>query len=278
MILWGERLTAGPRGAHAARALLNLAGAPGPARPRGRRAAGDPRRRERRAACARPACSPTPGPGLADRRPPRARPRHDGRASPQAGGRRRAGRAVSCCTSTRCARCPAAAPGRAALEQGHDGRGARRRSSPTGCASTRRSCSPPSPTPRRRARVTHPDGRVQRLRPAIGRPGDVRAEWQVLADLERPPGPRPRRADRRHGLRAALRRRALLRRADARRARRARRALARARGGRATWPQADAGPFGLDRPPPRRRRRTGAAPRHVPLDLGRRPRSRSPPR
>ena len=31
--------------------------------------------------------------------------------------------------------------------------------------------------------VTHPDGRVQRLRPAIGRPGSVRAEWQVLAEL-----------------------------------------------------------------------------------------------
>ncbi len=31
--------------------------------------------------------------------------------------------------------------------------------------------------------VTHPDGRVQRLRPAIAHPGDVRAEWQVIADL-----------------------------------------------------------------------------------------------
>jgi NADH-quinone oxidoreductase subunit G len=31
--------------------------------------------------------------------------------------------------------------------------------------------------------VTHPDGRLQRLRPAIGRPGLVRAEWQVLAEL-----------------------------------------------------------------------------------------------
>jgi NADH-quinone oxidoreductase subunit G len=31
--------------------------------------------------------------------------------------------------------------------------------------------------------VTHPDGRVQRLRPAIGRPGSVRAEWQVISDL-----------------------------------------------------------------------------------------------
>jgi NADH-quinone oxidoreductase subunit G len=31
--------------------------------------------------------------------------------------------------------------------------------------------------------VTHPDGRLQRLRPAIGRPGLVRAEWSVLAEL-----------------------------------------------------------------------------------------------
>jgi NADH-quinone oxidoreductase subunit G len=31
--------------------------------------------------------------------------------------------------------------------------------------------------------VTHPDGRVQRLRPAIARPAAVRAEWNVLADL-----------------------------------------------------------------------------------------------
>lgn len=33
--------------------------------------------------------------------------------------------------------------------------------------------------------VTHPDGRLQRLRPGIGHPGSVRAEWQVLADVER---------------------------------------------------------------------------------------------
>jgi NADH-quinone oxidoreductase subunit G len=31
--------------------------------------------------------------------------------------------------------------------------------------------------------VTHPDGRLQRLRPAIGRPGSVRPEWSVLAEL-----------------------------------------------------------------------------------------------
>jgi NADH-quinone oxidoreductase subunit G len=33
--------------------------------------------------------------------------------------------------------------------------------------------------------VTHPDGRLQRLRPGIGHPGAVRAEWSVLAELER---------------------------------------------------------------------------------------------
>ncbi|MGZ6706170.1 MAG: NADH-quinone oxidoreductase subunit NuoG [Solirubrobacteraceae bacterium] len=33
--------------------------------------------------------------------------------------------------------------------------------------------------------LTHPDGRIQRLRAAIGHPGDVRAEWSVLADLAR---------------------------------------------------------------------------------------------
>jgi NADH-quinone oxidoreductase subunit G len=33
--------------------------------------------------------------------------------------------------------------------------------------------------------VVHPDGRVQRLRPAIGRPKDVRADWQVVAEISK---------------------------------------------------------------------------------------------
>jgi NADH-quinone oxidoreductase subunit G len=33
--------------------------------------------------------------------------------------------------------------------------------------------------------VTHPDGRVQRLRAAVGRAGEVRAEWRVLSELAR---------------------------------------------------------------------------------------------
>jgi NADH-quinone oxidoreductase subunit G len=31
--------------------------------------------------------------------------------------------------------------------------------------------------------VTHPDGRLQRVRPAAGRPGDIRPGWRVLSDL-----------------------------------------------------------------------------------------------
>jgi NADH-quinone oxidoreductase subunit G len=37
--------------------------------------------------------------------------------------------------------------------------------------------------PEKEGTIVHPDGRVQRLRPAIARPGSVRAEWQVLAEL-----------------------------------------------------------------------------------------------
>ena len=35
----------------------------------------------------------------------------------------------------------------------------------------------------REGTVTHPDGRIQRLRQAIGHPGDVRPVWSVLAEL-----------------------------------------------------------------------------------------------
>ncbi len=36
--------------------------------------------------------------------------------------------------------------------------------------------------------IVHPDGRIQRLRPAIAHPGEVRAEWQVLVELARKVG------------------------------------------------------------------------------------------
>jgi NADH-quinone oxidoreductase subunit G len=37
--------------------------------------------------------------------------------------------------------------------------------------------------PEKEGTVVHPDGRIQRLRPAVAKPGESRAEWQVLADL-----------------------------------------------------------------------------------------------
>ncbi|HEY4895095.1 MAG TPA: NADH-quinone oxidoreductase subunit NuoG [Solirubrobacteraceae bacterium] len=37
--------------------------------------------------------------------------------------------------------------------------------------------------PEKEGTIVHPDGRVQRLRPAIAHPGSVRSEWQILAEL-----------------------------------------------------------------------------------------------
>jgi NADH-quinone oxidoreductase subunit G len=121
--------------------------------------------------------------------------------------------------------------------------------------------------------VTHPDGRVQRLRPAIGRPGEVRAEWQVLAELSARLG---------HDLGVLTGAMASAQLFDAvpfyagltleelggRGVRWPEREAA------AAWPQADAGPFGLDTPPhaptpsPGRGAGDGAAPHGGSLRLG----------
>ena len=37
--------------------------------------------------------------------------------------------------------------------------------------------------PEKEGTVVHPDGRIQRLRPAVAKPGESRAEWQVIADV-----------------------------------------------------------------------------------------------
>jgi NADH-quinone oxidoreductase subunit G len=96
--------------------------------------------------------------------------------------------------------------------------------------------------------LTHPDGRVQRLRPAIARPGEVRSEWQVLADLSRRLGHEP-------GVITGPMASKVLFDAIAFYAGLTLDEL----GGRgvrwpdrpqaAAWPQADLGPFGLDSPP-----------------------------
>ena len=41
--------------------------------------------------------------------------------------------------------------------------------------------------------VTHPDGRLQRVRPSAARPGDIRPNWGVLAELALALGTRHRR-------------------------------------------------------------------------------------
>jgi NADH-quinone oxidoreductase subunit G len=37
--------------------------------------------------------------------------------------------------------------------------------------------------PEKEGTIVHPDGRIQRLRPAIARPGEIRAGWQVVSEL-----------------------------------------------------------------------------------------------
>jgi NADH-quinone oxidoreductase subunit G len=96
--------------------------------------------------------------------------------------------------------------------------------------------------------VTHPDGRVQRLRPAIARPGAVRAEWQVLADLcrrlDHDPGvlTGPMTSSTLFGAIGFLQGLTL----DELGGRGVRWP---ARPQAAAWPQADSGPFGLEAPP-----------------------------
>ena len=113
VILYGERLVAGPRGAHAARALLSLAERSGLRRPRRRGPARACPRPPTAAACPRRACCPTPAPGFAGRG---RRPRRRRRSPPAAA-------AASSTALLPAARRPAERPararagGRAALER-----------------------------------------------------------------------------------------------------------------------------------------------------------------
>ena len=145
----------------------------------------------------------------------------------------------------------------------------------------RPSSSRPRATPRRTGTLTHPDGRLQRLRAAIGHPGDVRAEWSVIADLAR-------RVGLDLGVLTGPMATAQLFAAvpfyagpDARRDRRPGRALAGARRGRGAFPAAEPRAPATPRPRPSRRPRRAQrapAPGHLPLDLERAPRCASRPR
>ena len=117
--------------------------------------------------------------------------------------------------------------------------------------------------------VTHPDGRLQRLRPSVPRPGQVRPVWQVLAELAAALGDETGSSSAPDALGCDRRRGPLLRRPHAGRDRRHRGALAgrgrRLRASRtATAP--DGPPPGV--PPPGEN--GGPAPRDLPRSLGRR--------
>ncbi|MCP9488343.1 MAG: NADH-quinone oxidoreductase subunit NuoG [Solirubrobacteraceae bacterium MAG38_C4-C5] len=106
--------------------------------------------------------------------------------------------------------------------------------------------------------VTHPDGRVQRLRPAIGRQGGVRPGWQVLADLMARVGATQDPADPGAGdprvLTGPMASRQLFEAVPVYAGLTLEELGGRgvrwpAREQAAAWPRADAGPFGLEVPP-----------------------------
>jgi NADH-quinone oxidoreductase subunit G len=178
VVLWGERLTAGPEGARAAQALLDLAGTLGiadtdnaglleiPAQSNGRglREAG---------------ALPNAGPGLS----PVDEDGLDARAMAQA---LRAGE-LSCLYLL------GADPLGGASEQDRE-LWERALESATTVISHAMFLSdairehadvvfPAGAYPEKEGTIVHPDGRIQRLRPAVTRPGESRAEWQVIAEI-----------------------------------------------------------------------------------------------
>ena len=177
VILYGERLLTGPRGAEAATALLNLAarlglagrdGAglleiPSSANGRGIREAG---------------FAPAHGPGYAALEPAADDAGDDAACS-------------TCCTPTRCARSRDRAAWEAAL-----GKAQTVIAHASALTDTVREHAdvvfPAEAYAEKEGTLVHPDGRVQRLRPAIGRPGrlgsGVRAGWQVIAEVSRRAG------------------------------------------------------------------------------------------
>ncbi|MGK2937749.1 MAG: NADH-quinone oxidoreductase subunit NuoG [Solirubrobacteraceae bacterium] len=177
VIVWGERLTHGERGAHAARALLKVASrlnptphagaglleVPAGANSRGLREVG---------------VLPGIGPGLtaAD----------DGLDTPGIAAAAAAGEL------------PALyllhidplrdLPDRATWEQALDRAStviAHSAFLTEGVAEYATVIFPTEPPASKEGTLTHTDGRLQRMRQAIGHPGDSRAEWQVLAELSR---------------------------------------------------------------------------------------------
>ncbi|HKG17377.1 MAG TPA: molybdopterin-dependent oxidoreductase, partial [Solirubrobacteraceae bacterium] len=176
VVLWGERLCGGPRGANAARALLNLAARLGMdgrdgaglleiptwANGRGLREAG---------------VLPNAGPGLSE-------PSGEGMAAGQIAGALGEGEltALYLLGVDPLSAHPARGDWESALSQASFVV-AHTDVLSQSLAEHADVVIPAEAYPEKEGTVTHPDGRVQRLRPAIGRPAGVHADWQVLAEL-----------------------------------------------------------------------------------------------
>jgi NADH-quinone oxidoreductase subunit G len=199
VVLWGERLTAGPDGARAAQALLDLAGTLGiadtdnaglleiPAQSNGRglREAG---------------VLPNAGPGLSpvDEDTLGGAPHAGG--PPIAGGRQASGldaRAIARALGEgelSCLYLLGADPLTGAADEQDRELWGRALASATTVISHAMFLTdairehadvvfPAGAYPEKEGTVVHPDGRIQRLRPAVAKPGESRAEWQVIADV-----------------------------------------------------------------------------------------------
>ena len=178
VILWGERLVAGPRGAHAAQALLNVAARlrlaeidnaglleiPASANGRGLREAG---------------VLPNAGPGFSE-------PAGENADAPAiAAGLADGTLGAVYLLNTDPLR---SHPDRGAWERALGGATpviAHASLLTEGIAAYATVVFPAEAYAEKEGTLVHPDGRLQRLRPAIGRPGGVRPGWQVLAEIAR---------------------------------------------------------------------------------------------
>ena len=175
VILWGERLTHGPRGAHAAQALLRLTSAlgiadrdggglleiPAAANGRGLREVG---------------VLPNAGPGLTEVAA--------GRCADEIADAAVAGdiTALYLLHSDPLLDQPRSQVWAAALEKASTVVAHASFLTP-GVREHATVVFPAESHAEKEGTVVHPDGRVQRLRRAIGRPGETRAEWQVLSEI-----------------------------------------------------------------------------------------------
>jgi NADH-quinone oxidoreductase subunit G len=177
-VLWGERLTAGPDGARAAQALLDLAGTlslaetegaglleiPAQANGRGLREAG---------------VLPNVGPGL-------SQVEQDGLDARGMGDALTKGE-LSCLYLMGADPLGGAAESERALWEQALARATSVISHATFLTAAIREHAdvvfPAGAYPEQEGTIVHPDGRVQRLRPAARHPGESRAEWQVIAEL-----------------------------------------------------------------------------------------------